>query len=268
MTRRQQSITAAAAMVIARRELARDRPGRAFRTRDRVRVELDRFGTVARQPSAAIPDPEAPPPIERLLAAGEVALALVAALAHGGDETTDGWWFGSIGRFARDAGDGEGAGRPPVDLRRAAPVLVLYAAGVAAVAAERWALVARLLTTPRPGHREVPVAAAFGLDDAGLPRGAQRVNGYVAELLTGQLSIDPAVVADAWERFDYLVLLAAGELRVRGTMLQPYWRTRLAADGRGHPVAERWFLETVGSGAAHPLAPFRARVPRRRPAPR
>lgn len=253
MTRRPQPITAVAAMAIARRELTRGRPAQAFRTRDRLRIELARFGTWdVTRPGGTHPE-NRNERVGRLLGAGEVALSLVAALARSGDEGTDRWWFEAIDQLAHSAARPADAPRSLLDLTRAPPVLVVYAAGVAAVSAERWALVARLIGPPRHGHHDPSGVVVADLDALGLPRGPKLVKQVLESIFTEHLGLDAATYTEAWERFEYLNLRANGELQFGGTFLQPYWRTRIRAAADGRPVADEWFTHTVGTDADHPL---------------
>jgi hypothetical protein len=84
--------------------------------------------------------------LARLEAAAEIPLALVATTAYWGSAETDQWWLGEIERFAttpRVHGATE-----LIQLVKAPATMLIHAAGVAALGAERYDLVGQLLTRP------------------------------------------------------------------------------------------------------------------------
>jgi hypothetical protein len=139
-----------------------------------------------------------------LFADAERALALVATVAYWGEESTDRWWFGDIERLAhRPHASGSVA---LIDLARYPSVLLLYAAAVPAVAAERWALVYRLLTEPTAetstGAERRPLAEVLNPATASI--GSERLFRYLAPILIEHLALDISAITDAWERFELL----------------------------------------------------------------
>jgi hypothetical protein len=102
--------------------------------------------------------------VQRIDEASTVVSGLLATLAFWGDASTDKWWLGELRRFAVR---GEGGGYTRLlDRRLIAGSSMFYAAGIAAVASERFDLLLRLLSTTREaryGGTE-PFARDFGAD--------------------------------------------------------------------------------------------------------
>ncbi|MEU5539981.1 hypothetical protein [Streptomyces sp. NPDC020362] len=99
----------------------------------------------------------------------ERMLALVATCAYWGSDETDRWWIGDIEQLAGPSRDGGLTSL--INLVRAPAAMVTYAAGVAALAAERWQTLARDLAephTPDP-YTESPAGGA----NSGRKSGAQ-----------------------------------------------------------------------------------------------
>ncbi len=141
----------------------------------------------------------------------ETLTALVATCAYWGSENTDRWWFGDIGRFAHlQAASGSTA---LINLTVAPAVFLLYAAGVGATAAERWKLVGRLLGEPK--SKDIysgtlrSVAALYGPSEVlSVNRASLHLHDFLAPILADHMSIGSAAFSEAWERFEYLRLLA------------------------------------------------------------
>lgn len=260
---RSDPIAAGAAVAAAKGDLAR--PGPSIRTHDRLRAELERVASceTVRPLNFDGDSSERERRVDGLLGTSEVALALVASVAYWGDEATDRWWFGSIERFAhRQHVSGDTL---MINLARAPAVLVMYAAGVAATAAERWGLVGRLLTEPvtetHTGGQLLPVALALRPDDVGLPGGALRVSRVLWPLFVDLLGLDVAAYVDAWERFEYLHHLTYADARLRavdgiyGGMTG--WLPHMRAEGLGasesRATPDLWFEHEVLSNNHHPL---------------
>lgn len=260
---RQDPLIASAAVAAAKRELAR--PGPAIRTHDRVRAELERVAQCAtvRPPDFKGGEDELLRRVEILSASSEVCLALVSALAYWGDEATDRWWFGSIERLAQR--QHVGGTTSLIHLTRAPALLVTYAAGVGATAAERWDLVRRLLREPRTesntGGELLPVALALRPDDLGLPGGAAQINDILWPLITENLGLDGASFVDAWERFEYLHHLVWADAGLRnapgiyggGLGWPPHLRIEGLGASENRATADLWFEAAVLAVPDHPL---------------
>ncbi|MGH4006833.1 MAG: SIR2 family protein [Pseudonocardiaceae bacterium] len=179
------------AVAFAKRELTRSGPAVALH--DTLRGECDRLGTLA----AA----EVPTAVE---AAAATLLDLTATVAYWGGPDTDRWWFGDLVRLA---------GAEPPGGRRALATMMLHAAGVAAVGAERWSLLARLLRGPRePESRtdgrvwpRLYPAETFGCRKAG-----SRLYHLLRPVFAERLAWGESAYVDAWERFEYLWLVCHG----------------------------------------------------------
>lgn len=197
--------------------------------------------------------------LERLEAGIELLLALVATLAYWGDDSTDRWWFDDISRFA-DAPHVSGMASL-INLTRAPATQVLYAAGTAASAADRWQLVAQLLTEPATtdsSGRRVPVALflspRYVMSTGGASR---RLHNLLRPLLVEHLSLGSAAFIDAWEHFEYLRLVGAADNRLINKQSfgadMPHIR---AVDGEKEyqPAVSDWLRAQVDRyGKEHPL---------------
>ena len=245
LERRSEPLSIAVAVANAKRELQSGRS--AIRTHDTLRSAINRLSTSKLvHPDSYDGDTAAVQArADELLATMEPIVALVSTLAYWGDDGTDRWWFGDIERLTR---------RPHVSglssmihLSRAPGLLVMYAAGVAAVAAERWALVERLLTEPMTENssasHHVRVAAALNPEMSGVPGGSQTVFGFIVRSLTEHLGIDVDLAADAWERFEYLHAVTS---RAKGGgRWMPYTRVEGIGPNEGRATADVWFDANV-----------------------
>lgn len=175
---------------------------------DAVTSELQRLHAVEdiRNPSGQSDDPY-PEIVARVEEAVSVVDGLIGTLAFWGDERTDRWWLGELPRFALH-GNGSGS---TVLLRRRfiAGSAMFYTAGVCAVAAERFDLLARLfkLTTESPytGQTE-SLAATLGADEfiVDLPDGVSRPRNVVEPVLDEVLVVPSERRDDWWQRFEVL----------------------------------------------------------------
>ncbi|MCT9113313.1 hypothetical protein [Streptomyces mirabilis] len=204
---------------------------------------------------------------------GERLLALVATCAYWGDDETDRWWIGGIEQLAEPNRDGGLTSL--LNLVRAPATMVIYAAGVASLAAERWRTLARILTephTPDPytDSDAVPVAVLLGPADVlSLRKSSERLYQQLQPVFTDHLALSQAAYTDAWERFEYLRLIAvyaagrslngAPHMRRTGGLdtyqpLPAAWLERQVARlGEGHPLLRAGFLDghTGDLTAAH-----------------
>ncbi|RPE27957.1 SIR2-like protein [Kitasatospora cineracea] len=256
----------ATAIATAKRDLRGG--GLAINLHDTLRRETARLADhPLRTATCAVPQPEVDAELERRTteweAEAELLVALAALTAYWGDESTDRYWFAGVERLATAT---EASGLTVlIDLRRAPATLLLHSVGVAATAAERWPLVARLLTGPRAhsfiNRKEHPAAALLGPYGAfGLPTSSSRLHHYLKPLLTGHVVADESAFIDAWERFEYLRLLVQQDTRqyIEGNYLRV---SGLRGDYR--PLASNWLDRELGpcreeaifepSNAEHPL---------------
>lgn len=201
-------LTVPVAVETAKRELAGQTV--AIGLHDRLRQELD---ALRRLPEFHLPDHRSAGDYEELLArveeATRVPAALLIALAYWGDTDTDRWWIDELPRFASPV-EGSGTSRL-LSLRVVSGSMLFYAAGVAAVAAQRFDLLGRLFTLKRP-HRTVGdfESLAASLDsEAGYEHATNqrtRVFAVAAPLLSDSLSLGAEPVEDAWQLFEVLRL--------------------------------------------------------------
>jgi hypothetical protein len=264
LSARSSPITVATAVAAAKRELCR--PGNPLRTHDALRLALDHLGRseVVKPASFDGDATERRRRVDTLLRGSAMALGLIAALAYWGDGATDRWWFDSIERFAY---------RPHVSgtadlisLSRAPGLLVMYSAGVAATAADRWPLVTRLLKEPRTetstGGALLPVSLALTPGSVGLDGAASQLFALLYPIFVDNLGLDSGSFIDAWERFEYLHHLTfvdalnREEAELYGPTLgwQPHLRVEGLGPREGRPTADLWFEIAVLHGN-HPLVP-------------
>jgi hypothetical protein len=143
-------------------------------------------------------------------AALEVPLALVATCAYWGDPSVDKWWFAEIGRFGvQPLVSGSTA---LIHLRMFPATAILYAAGIASVAAGRYDLTKRLLTVPTTvnrssGERVVIAQYLTPQFTLGLQRSQREVHHLLTPTFEGLLGLGAAAYSAASERFEYLRLV-------------------------------------------------------------
>lgn len=198
------------AVATAKRELA----GRttALGLHDLLRDELARVHRLPELNMAddfALPAGTRVPTLrERIQEGLRVAGGLVATAAYWGRLETDAWWFGEIERFARQRHHGlAGASR----VAYLPATHLLYSAGVAAIAAERFDLAHRLLTGPRIRNhfaRPETVAECYTpgtvMPDVDLP--SLHLMRSMAEVFVTHLALGQETYEDAWEHFELLRL--------------------------------------------------------------
>lgn len=238
-------LTTAAAVAAAKRELASG--GQPIRVHDRLHAAM---AGLAESPMITDSTYEGDAREVRrrtdgLLEDADLALMLVAIVTYWGDEMSDPWWFDDIERFAHRRH--VGGNSQLIALTRAPALLVMYSAGVAATASERWDLVGRLLLRPRAenygGLEMRPVAEVLYPGMAGL-LGAEEIFRYLAPRLVQHLGLDLARVVDAWERFCYLHHLTHQNHSTGDLGWEPYIRAEGIGPNEGKPTPELW-LESL-----------------------
>ncbi|MFJ2191705.1 SIR2 family protein [Kitasatospora sp. NPDC087861] len=246
----------AAAIATAKRELRGDGP--AINLHDTLRRETARLADhPLRTANSNVPEPDLLAEHGRRLTEWESETELLAALAavtaYWGSDTTDRYWFADVERLATTTWV---TGKDMLNqLRRAPATLLLHSAGVAAVAAERWPLVARLLTGPQardiPRQADRPAAALLGPQTVlGFPTSAARLHQYLKPLFAGHVVANESAFTEAWERFEYLRLLVQQDSDQYGEM--PHL---LVSGMRGNyrPLASNWLDRELAQGNQHPL---------------
>lgn len=155
--------------------------------------------------------------------------AYVATLAYWGNSKSDHWWFDDLERLGwRPHVSGSSA---LIGLARSPALVLAYAAGAAAVAAQRWDLVLRLLTEPTledaTGSRRGTLVAILNAEECGIAGASRRLCAFVAGVLHRHVGLGVGAAVDAWERFEYLCALTA----MTGQFL-PWWPC-MRAEGIG-----------------------------------
>ncbi|MFB7049667.1 SIR2 family protein [Streptomyces microflavus] len=137
----------------------------------------------------------------------ELLLALIATTSYWGTAETDRWWMRDLDQLGT-AVPVSGA-TALLNLARSPATMAIYAAGVAALAAERWSTLVRLLTEPQAEnwHTGKTQAAAVLLSpgqvfDYLAP--VERLHNHLNPVFTRHLALSPTAYVDAWERFEYL----------------------------------------------------------------
>lgn len=254
----QHPATTAAAVQLSKRLLASE--AIPIRAHDLLRAE---FGKIHASPivNATTWDAAAAGDIYRgrlatLQAECHTATALVATLAYWGNPATDTWWIHDLDSFAISPNV---AGSSALIALAAAPATFLfYSGGIAAAAAQRWDLTARMLTDfqatdlyektgtgPLP-QRVRPTRTLSG--DA-----VRALEDYLSPILREHLALDTNAVRTAWERFLYLDLIAAQTRGNPTTSTAPYIRVTDLGSREYVPVPSSWFRALLASRAGEAL---------------
>lgn len=167
------------------------------------------------------------------LAAGAVATA-----AYWGSEETDQWWLEDLQRLGQKR-RGVSGSTSLIELTRYPATILLFAAGISALARQRWDLLSALLTT-MPNDTENRAPCAFGsvtLHPAqtlqlvsGKP--SKRLHDYLTEIFVVDLGLGKERFVDLWERFE-LILASLGNYGGQGSHLIPH-ETYQRAKGWNH----------------------------------
>lgn len=150
----------------------------------------------------------------RVEEASRLPAALIATLTYWGDATTDRWGLPEIERFAAPAA--RSGALMLLNLRMIPGSIMFYAAGVAAVAAQRFDLLRQLFTgrrfdTLRQRHDTFPRALDPAEAYEGVTDSGHRHYRFLAPILSEALSLGEAAVEDAWQLFEVLRLAAIAE---------------------------------------------------------
>ncbi|MCD5422665.1 SIR2 family protein [Rhodococcus pyridinivorans] len=202
-------LTLPVAIDTAKRELSGQHT--AISLHDRLHAEFQRLHGLDDLSRTDGTDTEYTELVARLEEASAVAAGLVAVLAYWGTPDTDGWWIDEVARFARVS---PATSHHPQfwKARRLIGTRLLYAAGISAVAARRYATFGALtqLTTPSyttKGNHD-SVLEVCGADTAyeQVPRGARRQYKQLQPILDRALGLTHDALDDAWQRFEILRL--------------------------------------------------------------
>lgn len=190
----------------------------------------------------------------------ELLLALIATTSYWGTAETDRWWMRDLDQL--------GTAVPVsgttalLNLARSPATMAIYAAGVAALAAERWSTLVRLLTEPQAENRYTgKTQAAAVLLSPGSVFGhftpPERLHDHLNPVFTRHLALSPTAYVDSWERFEYLRAIAQwdadgglewGFMRKAGTVSASrpgpsgWIQHELDREGDAHPLLAAGFL--------------------------
>jgi hypothetical protein len=166
---------------------------------------------------------------ESVLDALRPAATFAAVLAYWGNGETDRWWLQDLEELAHRPHVGG-----PTDLiylARCPAMVIAYAAGAAAVAAERWDLVFRLISELQAedhrGSRRQRLLEVLTPGSSGLVGGSERLCRFTISLLRRHLGLGVATATNSWERFEYLCSLT----NIEGDVLP--WTPCMRAEGIG-----------------------------------
>ncbi|MFB8078566.1 SIR2 family protein [Streptomyces sp. NPDC056013] len=209
---RNHPVSVAVAIAMAKRALSGTQ--QAISLHDTLRREVNRLAALPLLTTgpwdAANAAAELGRRLEIVKAEAELPLALIATTVYWGTAETDRWWIGDIDQFSTAP---EVSGTTAlIALSRSPATIVIYAAGIAALASERWSTLVRALTEPRAKdtYRETEHAAAALLSPRAtmsFPDAPERLHSYLRPLFTDHLALSEGAYRDAWERFDYLRMI-------------------------------------------------------------
>ncbi|MFM9500075.1 SIR2 family protein [Streptomyces galilaeus] len=184
---------------------------------DTLRREIDRIAALPLRTTGpwnvgnpAVVEAEHGRRLDTLEAETELLLTLVAVTAYWGSNTTDRWWLRDIEQLGAPLDPGGDLAL--IKLVRAPATMMIYAAGIAALAAERWDTLAQTLTEPRVQQRisgKVYAAAALlsPWETLNINNSSKRVHDQLRRVFTQHLTLSETAYDEAWERFEYLRVL-------------------------------------------------------------
>ncbi len=209
-------------ILVARTKRDLNGSGQGITLHDTLRRELDHVAALPLRttgpwtvPHSADIEAERNSRITTLEAATEPLLALVAVSAYWGSTTTDRWWLRDIETLAAPLPPG---GLPELThLAQAPAVMMIYTAGIAALAAERWDTLTQVLTEPQVEHRwagrnhAVAALSPFATLNPPGRESSQYLHDLLRPVFTRHLSLSTTAYTEAWERFEYLRLLVQND---------------------------------------------------------
>lgn len=146
--------------------------------------------------------------LERIEESTKLPAALTATLAYWGDANTDRWWRGELERFSyRTQGGGDTA---LLEVRRVAGLWLFYAAGVSAVLAGRWQLLADIFNTwvpSRSSYDGTRQSLAKFYDPGATYKAPQHASAFFETLhpvLMEATSVSAEALDEAWQTFELL----------------------------------------------------------------
>lgn len=226
---------------------------------DRLRRELERVrSSDVLRVDGAESGSDQPAVVDRITIEIEVLTALIATVAYWGNESSDRWWLPEIPRFAQ---------RPllnglvsVLDRPRTPGLVIAMAAGTAAVASGRDDLLRSLFTLPLVRDptqgKELPPVLILAPGLLHVSDALERIYRLLRGPFVEYLGLGVEAFAEAWERWQYLVLLSAWHVRdLIGAYVEMSDRA-IRVDGHRpkRPAAEDWLRREVARLARdHPL---------------
>jgi len=255
-TARQHPASIAIAVATAKRALSGT--GHAIALHDTLRREISRIAALPARTSgpwgAADVQAEHGRRLSALEAEAELLLTLVATTAYWGNHKTDRWWLREIEQLSAPVlASGDSA---LLNLAQAPATMVIYSAGIAALAAERWHTLVRVLQEPRTknlsNEKVLPAALFLGPQKTiRLGNASEHLHGQLRPVFTEHLALGDAAYVDAWERFELLRLIARHDADLR--MEEPYIRRTGILD-EYRPAPTTWLKQQLDQhGDLHPL---------------
>jgi hypothetical protein len=246
----------ATAVAVAKRELAG--AAVAIGLHDSIRAEVDRISNLEILSPQPTNDPGQLVVVDQAAAECELLVALVATAAYWGRPATDRWWTGDIVRLSRRTE--LGGTTSIIDRPRLPSLFMCWAAGVAAVASHRDDLLTTLFSLDDvsvPGQR-VPVPGVFAAapDVLHVSAPLDRLYRLLRPVFVDHLGIGVDGFVEAWERWQYLLIVAGTDMRSRRGVWVHLERSGVRVDGFKPvvPVPHSWaVLQTDRLGADHPL---------------
>lgn len=246
----------AAAVAVAKQELAGGLV--AIGLHDSLRAEIDRIrnlDVLSPQPTMQMGQIAA---IDQATAECELLVALTATAAYWGHPDTDRWWTGDIVRMARRSL--LSGSTDVLDRSRIPALLMCWAAGVAAVAAHRDDLLATLFAledVSEPGRNEhVPAVFAASPDVLHVNDALRRVYRLLRPLFVDHLGVGRDVFIEAWERWQYVLIVTETHVRERRNIWVHVERDGVRVEGFHPvlPVPQPWMILQIDRlGVDHPL---------------
>jgi hypothetical protein len=231
----------------------------AISAHDLIRREIERVGTL----DILKADPQSTGHdqlnvVDQFMSEVDILTAVVATAAYWGSESSDRWWLHDINRLAR---------RPllsgslaVLDRPRLPALVIAWSAGVAALASDRVDLLTRLFALPSirdPGSEsDVPAILAATPEWLHVNDGLGRLYRLLRPVFVDDLALGREAFVEAWERWQYLLLLASWDVRNRRRIFAPMERTGIRVDGLNPvlPVPYGWMRSDLARHATqHPL---------------
>ncbi|MFM9812912.1 SIR2 family protein [Streptomyces scabiei] len=239
-TARQHPASIAASVAVAKRALSGT--GQAISLHDTLRRETSRIAALRLHF-----DGDHAHSLATLEAEMELLLALTATTVYWGSNDTDRWWLHDIEQLGTQP-ELSTSSAALHDLTRAPATMLIYTAGIAALAAERWDTLVRVLDEPTAfdpySEKTYPAASLLAPDvTIGLKdQSSERVYTRLQPVFTQHLALSENTFRDTWERFEYLRLIVQ---HVAGRRLSwPHIRPTEHDDVYA-PASAAWVKKTI-----------------------